>query len=299
MKPSLENLESRLAPATLTWNLNSQSKQGTLQIDLPKDSGNVLAVSGTGLNIKVENFKNNSVTDQSGTILPAPAPYNPKLNVLDLNVNSYFLDGKQVKTLPNSNINWAVDVNINGSNKNDIINIQALVGSNSIVYGLGGNDSVIGSNSVNKVDKIFGGDGNDYLVGGSGNDWLFGENGNDRLFGGIGVDRVSGGLGHDYLYDQDGDSLSGGGGGIDTVVIPSYEKTYTYYDLGDPNNKERLGKIFVTTNRSNHTFTYEGKFFNGNKNEMIKVTHKWTGLDRKPASRTYLEMIRNVPTWYI
>jgi hypothetical protein len=188
MKPSLESLEGRLVPATLTWNLNSQSKDGVLQIDLPKDSGNVLAVTGSGLYTRVFNMKNDSVIDQTrfnGTD-PQKYPYNGSFNVQDPNVNSYFLDGKKVDTIPFSIHKWKVGIIIDGSDKNDCINIKTFDGSGSIVYGRGGHDTIIGSDSAQFSDRVFGGDGNDFIWGGVGNDFLFGDNGNDKLNGGKG-----------------------------------------------------------------------------------------------------------------
>jgi len=296
MKPNLENLESRLVPATLTWNLNSQSKDGLLQIDLPKDSGNVLAVSGAGVKIKVENYKNDSVRDLT-TGVPGTV-YNSKLNVPDLNVNSYLLDGEQVKSIPD--VNWIVNIKVNGSDKNDYIDIVGFIGFSSTVFGFGGDDSIFGSGYINSIDNIFGGNGNDFITGGWGNDSIFGENGNDKLDGGKGSDRLSG-LGSDYLSDPDAASFSSGGGGIDTIVTNNKE-TYVYNDNYIPNDKnpaDRIGMIKVYKDISKETFTYVGKFFNGNKNnEKFGVTRTFIGKNRLPASETYVVPISAVPTWY-
>jgi Ca2+-binding RTX toxin-like protein len=56
-----------------------------------------------------------------------------------------------------------------------------------VIVGLGGNDSILGSELG---DAICGGDGNDQIWAGSGNDTLVGGPGDDRLLGGVGTDAV-------------------------------------------------------------------------------------------------------------
>jgi Ca2+-binding RTX toxin-like protein len=112
-------------------------------------------------------------------------------------------------------------------------------------YALGGNDTVSGSTSSDRIwgnggndrlagndnwDTLFGGRGNDELFGGQGLDTLYGDGGNDRLFGngdgdtligGVGSDLLSGGAGDDFLmgsFSYEGnpvteiDTLTGGSG---------------------------------------------------------------------------------------
>jgi Ca2+-binding RTX toxin-like protein len=64
-------------------------------------------------------------------------------------------------------------------------------------------------------DRIFGGDGADYLIGEAGDDLLFGGAGNDSLYGNKGNDLLDGGSGDDYLTDDEGDSRMFGGDGND------------------------------------------------------------------------------------
>lgn len=64
----------------------------------------------------------------------------------------------------------------------------------SIMYGLGGDDSLTGSTAA---DMLLGGDGNDTLTGNPGNDLLVGGPGNDTMSGGLGSDT--------YVYNK-GDS---------------------------------------------------------------------------------------------
>lgn len=82
-----------------------------------------------------------------------------------------------------------------------------------------GNDTLLGSDSANRIlsmrgaDDLGGGGGQDTLQGGTGSDTLSGGSGGDVLQGGDGRDSVSGGDGRDTLSGGDGaDTLSGNGG---------------------------------------------------------------------------------------
>ena len=57
-----------------------------------------------------------------------------------------------------------------------------------VIVGLGGNDSILGSE---QGDTICGGDGNDQIWAGAGSDWLAGGPGDDRLLAGIDLDVVA------------------------------------------------------------------------------------------------------------
>src|SRR5438876_7214364 len=63
-----------------------------------------------------------------------------------------------------------------------------------VVFCGSGNDRVVGSDANN---VIHGGGGNDTLFGGGGNDSLYGDAGNDLLDGGAGADLFRGGQGVD------------------------------------------------------------------------------------------------------
>ena len=92
----------------------------------------------------------------------------------------------------------------------------SLLGSNFLIEGGGGNDTLVGSSAT---DKLFGGSGNDVLVGASG-DRLDGGEGNDlllngtTLIGGNGQDRIALAL-HD---DQKVVAYLGRVGGADGVA---------------------------------------------------------------------------------
>jgi Ca2+-binding RTX toxin-like protein len=86
-----------------------------------------------------------------------------------------------------------------------------------IVYGLGGDDIIYGSDYHG--DTLVGGDGNDQLYGYDGDDILVGGNGNDELYGGGGDDILIGGAGDDFLIGGAGDDTMDGGYGRDTFVF--------------------------------------------------------------------------------
>ena len=83
------------------------------------------------------------------------------------------------------------------------------------LYGLGGNDTLIGGADD---DTIYGGDGNDDLKGQGGNDKIYGDSdgdsgGDDTIWGGSGKDTISGGYDDDLLHGSfDNDSVYGNSG---------------------------------------------------------------------------------------
>ena len=83
-------------------------------------------------------------------------------------------------------------------------------GAATELHGLGGNDTLIGSDedeSGTHTRGLFGGDGDDLLQGLGGADNLFGGAGDDILEGGPGSDRLVGGIGVDTYVFARGDSL--------------------------------------------------------------------------------------------
>lgn len=86
-----------------------------------------------------------------------------------------------------------------------------------LLYGLAGNDRLIGSRFE---DLLSGGLGSDTLVGGRRWDDLYGGDGNDTITGGAGRDRAFGGRGRDTLLMRDGerDRLADCGTGRDRLV---------------------------------------------------------------------------------
>ncbi|WP_255440576.1 calcium-binding protein [Paracoccus sp. MC1854] len=84
----------------------------------------------------------------------------------------------------------------------------------SLVYGYGGNDTILGSDLE---DFLQGGMGNDSIVGQDGEDTVWGGAGNDSIRGGGGNDLVLAGDGDDSVTGQDGDDLIGGETGNDRI----------------------------------------------------------------------------------
>ena len=75
----------------------------------------------------------------------------------------------------------------------------------NVVYGRGGNDTLIGDDKLG--DRLYGGSGNDLLYGYGGNNELQGGDGDDAIFGGADNDTLAGGAGRDRLYGAAGDDV--------------------------------------------------------------------------------------------
>jgi Ca2+-binding RTX toxin-like protein len=136
-------------------------------------------------------------------------------------------NGDYVFNMTTGLTNWAGELYLNFEN--------AIMG--------GGNDSVTGNASVNRIN---GGAGNDTLDGGAGNDRLFGGNGNDSLIGGAGKDTLYGGndndiirsdgdsgsyygdAGNDLMYSGLGNETMDGGSGIDTIDHTIWNGDYVF-----------------------------------------------------------------------
>jgi Ca2+-binding RTX toxin-like protein len=120
---------------------------------------------------------------------------------------------------------------LNGTSGADTITLTAA--TQSIAYGLGGDDTITG---LSQNDLLFGGAGNDVLRGDSttpggfqsrSNDRLYGEAGNDTLLGGEGFDVLKGGSGLDTLNGGRGSDSLSGGSEADTFIF-NYETNATF-----------------------------------------------------------------------
>jgi len=86
-----------------------------------------------------------------------------------------------------------------------------------VVFGYGGNDSIVVSPSVRHTTWLVGGASNDLLMAGGGPALLLGNEGNDTLLGGLARDVLIGGAGQDSLTAAfAGDLLVGGSTRFDT-----------------------------------------------------------------------------------
>lgn len=96
-----------------------------------------------------------------------------------------------------------------------------------VIYGFGGNDSVVAGSGNDTVlggsgdDTILGGTGNDSLDGGIGSDSILGGDGLDTLVGGAGNDTLSGGGDADEIYATEGDNVLAGDAGNDSIYAGS------------------------------------------------------------------------------
>jgi len=92
---------------------------------------------------------------------------------------------------------------------NSLANVLRASEKGSLLYGWGGNDTLVGSEA------------RDRLYGSSGNDKLYGRGGNDHINGGSGSDRLDGGAGNDTLVGEGGNDVLKGGDGNDTISAGS------------------------------------------------------------------------------
>lgn len=102
-------------------------------------------------------------------------------------------------------------VRIEGTDGNDIIEVNVDGSSITYVAAGDGNDTIEGSD---QSDILYGGGGDDIINGNDGNDWLHGGSGSDHIDGGLGEDLIIGaehndtligGDNIDEIYGNDGD----------------------------------------------------------------------------------------------
>lgn len=101
-----------------------------------------------------------------------------------------------------------------GSEDDDMLSARQFTGGNVWLYGMDGNDILLGSS---QSDVLLGGDGNDSILGAMGDDSMNGGDGHDRLRGHGGHDLLVGGPGNDYLDGATGHDRLEGGDGDDTL----------------------------------------------------------------------------------
>ncbi|BCU14698.1 beta strand repeat-containing protein [Microcystis aeruginosa] len=133
-------------------------------------------------------------------------------------------------------------INLTTGSGNDVLNLSAISGNNSIINSGSGNDSIISGlgndrlNGSDDNDTLNGNDGQDLLEGGDGDDVLLGGAGNEQgwngnfsggIYGGNGNDSLDGGSGDDYLDPGDGNDTINGSSGIDTLLLNYGSQTTT------------------------------------------------------------------------
>lgn len=120
---------------------------------------------------------------------------------------------------------------------------DVIVGGNTqltTLNGNEGNDQIYGGNAA---EKINGGIGDDFLVGGGGNDSILGGTGNDTLSGGAGADYLSGGSGIDIYYYAAASDSGVGAGQRDTINFGYGDKI----DLSGLNSDDNLHVVQAFT----------------------------------------------------
>lgn len=171
---------------------------------------------------------------------------------------------------------------IRGQGGDDVV-VAGSAEPNVTLFGLGGDDSIIGAAGDNQLfgnqgsdtlkglsgnDELYGGEGDDFVFGGAdddrlqgdlGNDTLDGGSGNDTLFGGEGDDQLFGGDGDDVLYGNEGNDTLQGGTGSDTMFGGQGNDTLQGGDggdslLGDKGNDRLVGGEGTDT----YVFTFAG-----------------------------------------
>ena len=95
--------------------------------------------------------------------------------------------GQVISTGKGFRVNWR------GTEGNDSL-VAGIKSLPHAIYGLGGNDYIVGGN---KQNSLFGGNGDDVLKGGDDVDMLLGHQGNDKLDGGKGSNHLWGNEGKD------------------------------------------------------------------------------------------------------
>ena len=140
------------------------------------------------------------------------------------------------------------------------------------IYGLAGNDSLIGDA---EADMLSGGAGNDVLRGNGGNDTLDGGADDDRLEGGCQNDLLLGGSGNDVLIDSEGNDTLDGGDGNDFIY------RYNYYVGGDDLVLGGAGADYLLSSYGNDTLDGgEGNdTLNGGSGDDVYLYDKGYGND--------------------
>lgn len=146
-----------------------------------------------------------------------------------------------------SNVKVSLDGKANDGGKNEGDNVLPNV---ERIYSGSGNDTLVGTDSYNRLD---GGDGNDTIKGLGGDDDLDDDDGNDTVYGGAGNEYLNNDPGEDkyYLGEGDDDLVNGssadgrdvfsGGPGDDSLTYANRTNAVDV-DVTDPGNDGESGE---------------------------------------------------------
>ncbi len=159
---------------------------------------------------------------------------------------------------------------IMGTNGDDVLPPSA--GDGLLLFGLGGNDTLSGSSTVDGLD---GGSGKDKVTGGGGADDLYGESGRDRLMGGADDDYLDGGKGRDKLSGGDDADILHGGNGADRFILAKVTQSTpdapdTILDFTSGKDQIDLSQIDARPDaKGNNAFVFIGdRPFHGRAGEL-------------------------------
>ena len=142
----------------------------------------------------------------------------------DGSISGNITDGSRWNTLDYSNRTTGIYVDLSIGYATSV---AGTVSGIERVWGGEGSDFIVGDSQAN---TLLGNGGHDILLGGAGADTLDGGNGDDMLFGELNSDRLIGGPGDDVLAGDSGDDYLIGGSGHDTLLGGS---GYDVLDGGD------------------------------------------------------------------
>ncbi|MBQ9246371.1 hypothetical protein IJ182_08910 [bacterium] len=246
----------------------------------------------------LDNYVNNVITNQSGTITGTRL----KDRIYDSNSDDIIHAGKGNDTITISN---AGSDYVYGEEGDDEITATQSTG-NKYIDGGDGDDNIFGCNKAEYSDTIVGGLGTDNIYGSNGNDIIYGDytleqdatqttGVNDNLNGGLGSDTIYGGGGDDQIqgygnfWGSSGKDTSTGivdrlyGGAGNDYLYGASETTYmdggdgndTYYMFVDQNNiiSDTEGTndivIYNTANTTDNYYTNLHIVFNVSKNGVL------------------------------
>lgn len=170
-------------------------------------------------------------------------------------------------------------VYLSGTDNANVLDASAWTLSPLIIYGNGGNDTLLGGS---QNDWIYGSYGNDFISGGEGDDQLGGEEGDDTLFGNGGNDAINGDLpdyanssevGNDELHGDAGDDLVVARFGVDMVFGGA--GTDRLSDIV-PGNAILTNSLYVAEGASSPNHGFESVTLKGTNEANLLDASAWT-----------------------